>query len=161
MSLRWKIFAIANYILLFIFLFLFIMAIRYNVKESSKVEDDTAFMIFTLSLFIIILNSAANIYIVHRHFPAKPFSHFFARLYLFLTILFLLALIVVSAALIIPLREELLAHSFDSYVYFMAILLFILITCGLFIFINQCMVNRHILRNSKSLLQQQIDDIGK
>src|SRR5690348_11691136 len=70
---RWRIFAVANYLFLLFYGFLLYKIFELAIQDPPE-DDGTMLEVYLViaSLVMIVLNAAFNILVFHLHFPRKP-----------------------------------------------------------------------------------------
>jgi len=155
MKLKWKLFALANYLLLFVYGFLFLGALRFTAEFVNPDEKLGSFTPFMISLFIIFFNCVFNLYIFHIYFPHKLLSRRKEILYLISTILFVAALILVLVSILQAYNEELNPDPEDDFAYVILSFFFLTLSLGLFVLICQLKIRKVIGKNSPHALSKQ------
>jgi len=152
MTIKWKVFALANYIFGLLYFILLVYAMRFTVEAVPPSEDLTPFFPFLASLIIVVFNSVFNLYIFHFRLPDKPLSRRMARLYLVSTILFIISLIIIFASFFLSVRDELTSVQFDNSHYLLLTFFFLNLLAGIFILVNQLLLRKFIEKNNDSSL---------
>ncbi len=146
MPFKWKLFAVANYLLIVILGFLLLGAMRFSAEKIPAGESGS-FMLFMTSLLVCTINLVFNLIIFHRYLPDKSFGPGIRILYIISAILYCIALIVVLINLGEVFVEEISNYSTGSFTNFLLVLLSLISICGIFIFINQLLVRKFIESN--------------
>lgn len=154
MPIKWKLFGIANYIILLIHAFLLLGAMRFTTEVAAESQDMAGFMPFMVSLFIVILNAVFNLYIFHKHLPDNPVSRRVKTPYLISAILFAIALMIISIPLIRDSFDELSFSSDKSFGFFLLTIFCLVLLIGLFVLINQFVVLKFIEKNATEDIEE-------
>lgn len=127
------------------YVFLFIGAQRFTVEKIPAEESLGPFMPFMISLFIIIFNSAFNIYVYHKYLPNRPFSGSAKMVSLVSVILFSIALCIIVVNLIKSIAEDLISQPAESYTNFLIIISILTLIIGIFIIISQLKMRKYFI----------------
>lgn len=133
MSIRWYLFAIANYIFILGHVFFLIGALDASAGTLAPI----GILLFILCLAIFIFNSVFNVYIFHGYLPNMGFKPTMKRKYFFSTTLFIAAFLGFTFTLISVIFEEDISDSDNGFNSFVKCVLFLNSMIGLFILINQ------------------------
>ena len=161
MSLRWILFAIANYILLVVYSILFVYSLRFSIESALSNKDLGYFMLFSSCLLIIVINSILNLVVFHKFLPARYFSRKFKIVYWLSALLYTAGLINLMVELIQTISEESKQDPGNTFVNFLIIILILTSSFALYILINQLMVPQFIKKNHEKIMKDQIDELGK
>jgi carbon starvation protein CstA len=144
MPVKWKLFALANYLFLFAYLLLFIGVLRFIIEEVPHEQPLKPLLPLIAGQLIVILNSILNIYVFHKHLPNKLFSKTLKTAYIISTVLFVISLVVIIISLNQAINDELKVEQKGNFIIFIQSLFFLHIFLGLFILINQFLIRRFI-----------------
>ena len=161
MSIRWKLFALANYVLLLSYLFFFVMAIRFLTKVEQDGKGLAAFILVIASVLITILNSIFNLYVFHKHLPKKIFSRSMGIFYSISTILFTISWTIILVSYIKLIDDAISSSSANNSLYFPVSVFLLSLFCGLIILGNQVFVRDFITKNYKADTNEMIENIGQ
>lgn len=143
MSLRWKLFGIANYAMFIFYVFLFIGAQRFTIEKVPAGENLAPFMPFMISLLIVVLNSAFNIYIFHKYLPNRSFPKRVKRACLVSVILFSTGLVIILFNTIKMVAEDLKSNIADNLTNFLIIFSLMSLAWGIFIIVSQLKMRKY------------------
>lgn len=143
MSLRWKIFGIANYAMFIFYVFLFIGAQRFTIEKVSPEESLAPFMPFMICLLIVVFNSAFNIYVFHKYLPNRSFSKRVNTTCLVSVILFSTGLVIILFNTIKMVAEDLKSGIADSLTSFLIIFSLMSLAFGIFIIASQLKMRKY------------------
>lgn len=150
MRTKWKLFALANYIILVVYIFLLIYAIRFTAEVVPSNESIDSFMPFTLSLFVIIINSVINLRILHKYLAGKLFTKRLSIVYLASTILSAIAFAITIGSNFIFIYETLNSQSIDNFAFIALAILLLLFVAAVFIIITQVSLLRSHKKNKSA-----------
>jgi hypothetical protein len=158
MPVRWKIFAIANYICLIGYGFLLFKFLQFYLEVDEKFDSE--WLLTLLSLSILVTNSLLNIVIFHRYFPNRVLSSNLKKLILLAGILFAIALSLILFSLYKEINE------FDSddepsFRYFILFVSILVTITGLFILASQFVISRYLEKSNKVKIDNLLENIGK
>lgn len=158
---KWKIFAVSNYILLLLYGFLFYMAVEFSISSGNftNAEIHEGFLLMSV-LLIVFLNSLFNIYIFHKHLPNKPLRRLQTIFLFFFNTLYGISLIIILLASITELRSSWTSNDDIAFIYFLSAIVLLTLILGTYIFIMQFFVTRAINQKVKTLQEKIINDIG-
>lgn len=161
MPLRWKLFAVANYLLLAGYLFLLILIVKFlfetNIRSTNGLLE---FILISTSMLFIVVNSVCNVYVFHKHLRGKPFNYNFKIFYTIFSVLYLLSLAVVLISLIPAIADELRYSERRRFGYFLVTIFSFTLILGGFVLINQFLVRRYIKRKNQDEIGKMINEIG-
>ena len=148
MPIKWKLFGLANYIMLAAYVFLLVNALRFTIEFLPAEVSLSSFTPFMLSLFVVVFNSVLNLYVFHTYLPSNPFSKKLRITYLISTILSVIAYPITIVSIFIFIYEILNSNPIDNFVYIILPVFLLILLSALFIFINQVILLRSIKKNN-------------
>lgn len=159
MPIKWKLFGIVNYLLILFYTVVFVFAMKAFLNPQSGMRHLQGARLITLCILVIVLNAGFNIYIFHRHLPAKPPDRVSNRIYRISTLLYTLSFAILSyyfvpntiKSLALPLRDP------DFHFMLLVALMFLL---TLFVLIIQYSVLKFIDKKYNAQIANQISDLG-
>ena len=157
MPLKWKIYRIANYLLLCcsIIIFMFILRLIFNAPNN---ELQFFAILFSLPFLFMSILSLANIAIMARNFPDKMITgnnHKWHVLSIVLSLLSVAGLLIIFINIVIEIRND----YFDGLLVMLSILTLLLII-SVFVLACQFSIKKYIKTKSMSLMNSWIDSIG-
>jgi hypothetical protein len=147
LTLKWKLFGLANYIMLIAYLYLITLSMRFIIEEVPHEQSLAPLMPVFISQIVIIINLAFNIYAFHIHLPHKPLSHKKKRYYLILFLLNAISFSIITIYSFIEIYDELKSQSFGNFAYFILSVFSLHFLLGLFILVCQFDLRKFIKTN--------------
>jgi hypothetical protein len=159
MGIKWKLFAVANYILLLAYGYLLYLVFEFVTKILTYQRELIQFLPVWSAIFVVFLNSALNIYIFHKHLPGKLLS---GGLRIFFQVLTILNIIAVVTLLIMIFPEITIEYPYGAERYDTFALIFFIgtIILGGYIIFCQVGLQKYIRANDKHSIEQLISDLG-
>ena len=161
-SIKWKIYKVLNYVLLFIasILFLIICALVFG---GNVIERDPTPYFIALGFLIMVSQSIINLHVYSKNFPYKILlgpaltAHIIATVLNFIVFLGLSLITIVG--FIIEFGEE--KNSNDQTGKLMVALCLFIWLIDTFLLFCQLTINRYLKRNNMDLFTTMIDSIGE
>ena len=157
MTIKWKIFGIANYIMLLVFVFLLLGMFKFSAEEVSGRESQNPLLLLMFCFFTIILNSILSLYVFHFHLPAKPIIKI-KRLYRVSTILYILCLVTIFISIVKDMKYEIGEYGMDDTAYIIVGFISLILLIGIFIAYNQFLIGKYLDNNYKFSIDKKIDE---
>lgn len=137
MSIRWKVFGVASYVLLFAYIYFSVVHLKVTVERVPPDVDLTPVMPFIISHLVIVPTLFFNIIIYHKHFSNKILTAMTRTFYLLSVILYALSLTTILISLIFFIIEELRSDDPDAGISPLSLIYSASFLIGLFILVNQ------------------------
>ena len=161
MSIRWKLFRVANYFLLLSFLVFAIIMTVANFKKAFPEELQWIYFAMLTMSIIIMVNSIFNIVFLTKYYPAKSIERNTKSAHSIIMICYILSLLFLLAICIVGLVEEIKDRSEDDIGILMVIFFIINLLAGIYVLVNQFILVRLIKKNYKKSLLILIDNLGE
>lgn len=161
MPVRWKIFRVANYLQLVISLAILGLA-AYSYVSIDTTEAPW-FLLFIISMVLVICNNCVNVHIVYRYYPDKQLPLGKKVVSIVLLIFFILINIILLLAIGLGIEDLRSAEDYEATRSGWVILGILIahVAQGIYIICLQVGLPRALERNSRRHMQQLLDDIGK
>ncbi len=143
MPVKWKLFCLANYIMLLVYSFLLLGAFRFTAEYNA---DSRSFVLFMVCLFVVILNAVFNLYLFHRHLPSRRYANRTHSIHQIISILFTFSLIIILSNFIQELPAIISAENAGAGIFFITVGL-VSFVLGSFILVNQYKIRKYIEEN--------------
>ncbi len=114
LPLKWRLFHLVNYLLLFIFLFLLIFFVRLFFDRNMESEFLFLNMLLITGLFFLTTNFISNLWIFYRFFPNKAIPGKVCIFHTIITIAYVVTLLCFLSLCILGLNEELRGEQDDN-----------------------------------------------
>jgi hypothetical protein len=160
MPVRWKLFAIVNYILLLFHATVFVLALKAFFNPFSGMRHLEGAKLITLGIFIVAFNAAFNILIFHRHLPAATPAQITRLFYKISTLCYTAASVYLSYQFVPDIIEWAGSREKGPDFLFM-ITIAIIAPLLFFILVLQYSLLINFNRKEKFQINDQIEQIGK
>jgi hypothetical protein len=137
MSLKWKLYGVANYVLLIAFIYFGIIHLKVTAERVPPDLDLTPIMPFIISHLVMVPALFLNIIFYHKYFSNKRFTSPTRTFYLVSIILYTLSLTTILISLIYFIIEELSSDDPDAGISPLSLIYTASFLIGLFILVNQ------------------------
>lgn len=157
MPIKWKLYRVANYLLLCLSIIISIFILRIPINARNTYDLVMSLLFGFLFLFMAVY-SLVNITIMTKTFPDKLMRRSINRWHVFSIVLNLFS---VTGLLIvcISLLNEIIKDYFEGLLIMLIILLIFLIITS-YVLLCQFTLNRYLRRRNTSLMNSLIDSIG-
>ncbi len=158
--LRWRLFAIASYILLVLYAVFLFFSIKFMIRMIERQQDQLKFLPYAIANFLIVLNTTWCVYLFHSHIPYRAMSKIKRNINMVLTFIFIGAwgylLILMFSVIVEAIRDP----NDLYYTVFMTGVYSLTAIGGGYIAINQLSISRAINKMGINKVDQMIDEIG-
>ena len=149
MSLKWKLYGVASYILLIVYIYFSIIHLKVTAERVPSDLDLTPIMPFIISHLIIVPTLFFNIIIYHKYFSNKTFTPTTRTFYLLSMILYAFSLTTILISLIYFIIEELRSDDPNAGISPLSLIYTTSFLIGLFLLVNQFKLWKLIKRRRK------------
>ena len=160
LTLKWKVYRIANYFVLLSFLFFLGLILFFALKNGIVKSDLVTFLPVVTGMIVVILATFFNLYVLYNYFPDKLLSGILNKLHSLLIILFLLSLLGLLFLCTWGLIEEIKDNTDDNTGVIILSVLFILLLIGFYVLSMQFFVRKFLKTNYRNKMNSLIENIG-